>query len=439
MTVDRGSPAAASPPRAEPDREAFARQHLRHNVLALGGDLALYMVGLAFASQSTILPAFAVSLGAPNVVIGAIPAVTTLGWMLPSLFVAGHTETLGRKLPFVLRYTVWERAPYLALGLTAFLLAERAPTLTLGLLLLVLLVTTGVAGALLPAWMDIVGHAIPVMMRGRFFAVGSIAGNLGGLVASFAAASILATIAPPASYGLCFVGASLCMALSYVALLFAREPPPDAPPAARVPVRAYLARIPALLRRDPNMAWFLAARSCAVVGVMASGFFTVYALRVLGAAAWQVGVFTTMLLAGQLAGNLVFGWLADRMGHRLVLAVGIAAIAAANLVALVAPSVALLDIVFVLDGVADAAVLVSGLNILLELAPVAGERPTYVGLGRTAVAPVAFGAPLAAGLLVDAVGFAAVFATAAGFSVLALALLIRRVRDPRHRAMAEGL
>ena len=53
---------------------------LRRNVLALGLDYGLFMVGLAFASQTTILPAFAAWLGAPNVLIGAIPAVMTLGW-----------------------------------------------------------------------------------------------------------------------------------------------------------------------------------------------------------------------------------------------------------------------------------------------------------------------------------------------------------------------
>jgi MFS family permease len=424
-----------SPPPPDRDHADFVQQHLRRNVLALGGDFALYMVGLAFASQATILPAFAASLGAPNVVIGAIPAVTTLGWLLPSLFVAGHTETLGRKLPFVLRYTVWERAPYLALALTAFLVAEPAPALALGLVLAVLLAVTGVSGALLPAWMDIVGHAIPVMLRGRFFAVWSIVASLGGLAASFATVSILATIPPPASFGLCFVAASLCMALSYAVLTLVREPPPAAPPAARVPLRAYLARIPGLLRRDGNMAWFLAARSCAVIGVMSSGFFTVYALRVLGAPAWRAGVFTTTLLIGQVAGNLVFGWLADRSGHRLVLAAGSAAMAGASLVALAAPSADLLLLAFFLDGIYDAALAVSGLNILLELAPTAGERPTYVGLGRTAVAPIAFAAPLGAGLLADAAGFARVFVVSAAFSLLALALLIARVRDP-DRAMA---
>ena len=422
-------------PQAERDHEAFVRRHLRRNVLALGGDFAFYMVGLAFASQSTILPAFAESLGAPNVVIGAIPAVTTLGWLLPSLLVAGHTEALARKLPFVLRYTVWERAPYLALALTALLVAGRAPMLSLALLLLVLLATTGVAGALLPAWMDIVGRAIPVTLRGRFFAVWSILASLGGLAASFATASLLASIPAPSSYGVCFLAASLCMALSYVALLLTREPPPVAAPAPSVPLRTYLARIPGLMRRDRNMSWFLAARCCTVIGVMASGFFTVYALRVLAAPAWQAGVFTTMLLVGQVAGNLVFGWLADRMGHRLVLAAGTAAMVAANLMALAAPSVDLLRVAFILTGVYDAAVLVSGLNILLELAPAADEGPTYIGLGRTAVAPIAFAAPLAAGFLADAVGFEAVFAVAAVFSLVALGLLIGRVRDPRQELL----
>src|SRR5215470_7517909 len=130
--------------RAEPrDPSDFVERHLTRNVLALGGDFAFYMVGLAFASQATILPAFAASLGAPNIVIGAIPAVTTLGWLLPPLFLAGHTETLGRKLPFVLRYTICERAPYLGLALTAFVVAERAPNLALGLVLAILLAMTG--------------------------------------------------------------------------------------------------------------------------------------------------------------------------------------------------------------------------------------------------------------------------------------------------------
>src|SRR3989449_2969063 len=240
---------------------------LRRNVLALGADYGLFMVGLSFVSQATILPAFAAYLGAPNVVLGAIPAVMTLGWFLPSLFAAGHTEALGQKLPFVLRLTVWERAPFLVLALAAFVAAERTPTLVLGVLLTMLLVVTGVGGVLMPAWMDIVGRAVPVTLRGRFFALSNLASAGAGFAGSFLIAHVLATIRAPASFAVCFLGASACMALSYVALALVREPGATTT-SAPVALVTYLRRIPPLLARDANLRWFLVARAFAVLGSM---------------------------------------------------------------------------------------------------------------------------------------------------------------------------
>ncbi len=404
--------------------------NLRHNLAALGADYALFVVGLAFASQSTILPAFAAYLGAPNVVIGAIPAVMTLGWFMPSLFAAGHTETLERKLPFVLRHTIWERVPFVVLALAAFFLADRAPALTLGVMLLVLLVVTGVGGVLMPAWMDLIGRVVPVTLRGRFFGFANLAASAGGLAASVATASILATIPAPASYGLCFLLTFVCLALSFGALVVVREPASGSS-APAVPLREYLARIPALLGRDPNLAWYLTARAFGVVGSIGSGFYTVYALRTWDAPAAQVGVFTTLLFVGQMVGNTVLGWLADRHGHRLVIILGLGATLAGNLVAITAPTLGAFGAVFVMTGLQIAALNVSNLNVMLEFAPAPSEQPTYVGLGTTLVAPIAFGAPLAAGLLADALGFYAVFAVGAISVSVALGLLIARVRDPR--------
>ncbi len=404
---------------------------LRHNLLALGVDHSVFMIGLSFASQSTILPAFAAHLGAPNLVIGAIPAVMTVGWFLPSLFAAGHTETLHRKLPFVVRFTVWERVPFLVLALAAFLLADVAPAPTLAVLLLMLLVITGVGGILMPAWMDIVGRAVPVTTRGRFFAASSLVAGVGGLVGSLLTARILAAVSPPASYGVCFLCAAACLGISYVALVLVREPPAAAA-AAPVALGAYLARVPALLRRDRNLRWFLVVRAFAVVSTMGGGFYTVYALRAWAPPESQVGVFTTLLLTGQITGTVTLGWLADRLGHRLVLLAGLAATVAASLWALGAPSLATFGAVFVLAGLQNAAYTISGLNVLLEFAPSPEEQPTYIGLGTTSVAPVAFGAPLAAGLLADAWGFGAVFGVASVAGALGFAVLVTAVRDPRY-------
>ena len=413
---------------------------LRRNVLALGVDHGLFLVGLAFASQTTILPAFVAWLGAPNVVIGAIPAVMTLGWFLPQLFMAAHTATLPKKLPFVLKWTILERLPFPALALVAFLIAERSPDAALALTLLMLLVMTVTGGVLMPAWLDVVARAVPIALRGRMFGLSALGAGLLGFGASALTAHALATVPAPGGYGLCFVGASLCMALSYVALFYVREPA-GGPVAAPIGLGAYLARLPALLRRDRNLSWFLAARACAMVGTMAVGFYTVYALRAWEAPASQAAIFTGLLVAGNVAGTLAFAWVADHAGHRVVIMAGIAATAAANLVALVTSTLSGFGMVFVLAGVQQAALSVSNFAVLLEFAPTADQRPTYVGLGTTSLAPFAFGAPLAAGLLADSFGFRLVFVAAATGALVGLAMLAALVRDPRHltaRPVAES-
>jgi MFS family permease len=412
--------------------------HLRHNVVALGADYGLFLVAMSFASPATILPAFAASLGAPNVVIGAIPAVMTLGWFLPPLFAAAHTESLERKLPFVLRYTLGERLPFAVLAAAAMWLAPAWPGLTLALLLAMLGVVAGVGGALTPAWMDIVGRAVPVTMRGRFFALTALAAAAAGLAGSALTTEIFARVPAPTSYALCFVCATVCMFGSLAALVGVREPATSAPPPARPALRSYLRRVPALLRDDRNLRWFLVVRWFSITGSMASAFYAVYALRAWQAPAAALGVFTALMLTGSMAGLLALGWVADRAGYRVVVMTSVAATLAANLVALAAPSLAAFGAVFVLAGLQEAAFRIAYPTVLLEFAPRAEAQPLYVGVGATAITPIAFAAPIAAGVLVDRVGFGVMFATATVASVLALTTLSLRVREPRQlRALAE--
>jgi MFS family permease len=404
----------------------------QHNAVALGADYALFLVGLSLVSHHTILPAFARYLGAPNVVIGAIPATMTAGWLLPSLFAAGHTESLARKLPFVLRWTAVERLPPLLLAVVAVTVAPSAPGLAVGLMLALLLVLTGIGGVLMPAWMDIVARAVPTGVRGRFFGVSSLLAALGGLGGSAATAWILARWEPPTSFAICFLAAFACLVASFGAFLFVREPEPASAPAPAVPLAEYLRRVPGLVRRNVNLARYLVARAVTTIGAMASGFFAVFALDRWEASDRWAAVYTAAFLAGQIVANLALGWLADHAGHRLVLLVGAAAILGANVTALLAASLPTFGLVLAFSGVYQAAVSLSGHNVLIEFAPTPGERPTYVGLGTTAQAPVTIAAPLAAGVLADSFGFPLVFGLAAAGSLVGLVLLGGFVRDPRH-------
>jgi MFS family permease len=410
----------------------FVERNLRWNLLALGADFGLFMVGLAFMSSATVLPAFLESLGASTVLIGAIPAVMTIGWFLPPLFAAAHTERLPRKLPFVLKWTGWERAPFLVLTLVAFLLADRAPMLSIWLVLAMLLVMTGVGGLLYPAWTDMVARTLPARLRGRFFGLANLSGTAGGLAGSALTSYVLYALPASTAYGICFLAATVFVGLSWIARMFEREPPPAAEP-AQADFWTHLGGIPALLRRDANFACYLGARVLVFGAVIGSGFFTVYALRVLHAPAVDVGLFTALLLAGQMIGQLSLGWVADRAGHRLVLVIAACAALAMNAIALAGGSIHVFAAVFAVNGFFTAAIQVSAVNVVFEFAPTPQQNPTYVGIERTFLAPFGFALPLAGGVMIDALGYAFVFWVGAAASAASALVLLFVVRDPRHR------
>jgi hypothetical protein len=117
---------------------------------------------------------------------------------------------------------------------------------------------------------------------------------------------------------------------------------------------------------------------------------------------------------------------------------GVVATLAANLGALAAPSLTAFGAVFMLAGLQEAAVRLAYPTVLLEFAPRPEAQPLYIGVGNTAITPIAFAAPIVAGMVADRVGFTAVFALATVAGVLALATLTFRVREPRRlRALAE--
>jgi MFS family permease len=106
------------------------------------------------------------------------------------------------------------------------------------------------------------------------------------------------------------------------------------------------------------------------------------------------------------------------------------AMAGAPLVALLAPSTGWLVLTFVLLGAGMAGEQASSLNIILEFcAP--EDRPTYIGLTNTLLAPVLILAPIVGGWLATIFGFPALFIVAALIASGGALLLALWVREPR--------
>ncbi|MFO7166764.1 MAG: MFS transporter [Chloroflexota bacterium] len=418
---------------AESTLEREVARNFRWNFSVNLLDISFMMLGLSLVSRETVVPLLVSQLTSSPVAIGLVPAVYSLGIYLPQLLGAGYAERLPRKKPFVtLVGGVGERLPYLLAGLALLLLAEPAPTLALAALVVLFGISGAAAGFATPAWFDMIAKVIPLQRRGLFSGLGNGLGALMGVAGAAVIGVVLERWPFPQSYVLLFILAFAATGISWVGLALNREP---ASPHVRpsVPMARYLRRLPGVLRADGNFARYIAAMTVARVGTMAGGFFLVYGADRFALGGAEVGLLTGVLIGSQALLNPLMGIAGDRRGHLVVLAGGAWALALAALAAALAPSWVWLVAAFALLGAYLAADSAAFLTILPEFCS-EEDRPTYIGLANTLLAPVTTLAPLAGGWLAALLGFTPMFAAAALVAALGAAMLGLWVREPRRVA-----
>jgi MFS family permease len=415
------------------DQDSFQRQVERNfpwNFAANLWDIAFITFGLNLVSQTTIMPLLVSELTTSKVAIGLIPAIYSLGFLLPQLLTANFTEGLRVNKPFVMLLGgLGERLPYLFIGLAVLWLALPAPALTLALSFLLLAVTAASNGIATPAWFSMIAKVIPVHRRGLWSGLARSLGALLGIAGGAFSGRLVTNWPFPQNYGYSFLVAFVFVAISWLGLAANREPvSPTVKP--RTSLGSYFRRLPEVLRRDGNYVRFLVSHSIASLGAMVGGFLMVYGKENIAGALEQVGTLTAILVGTQAVMNLLWGLLADRRGHKAVLCGAAFAMALTAGAAWLATSTLWLWATFVLLGVAMSADSVSRMNIILEFcAP--EDRPTYIGLTNTLLAPARTLAPILGGWLATWAGYRGMFLAALPLSILGGLMLTVWVREPR--------
>lgn len=419
---------APLPQQTEAEFAAEVQRNYRWNFAFNLLDGATFSIGLSFLSSATIVPLYVSKLSASALAIGLVAVIVNSGWFLPQLFTANSVQRLARKKPVVVNLGFFiERLPLWLLPISA-LLAVQAPALALVLFFIGYSGHSLGAGVVATSWQDMIARCFPVERRGRFFGISSFLGSSIGIAAATLSAWLLAMLAFPSNFSVSFALAALFVTISWAFLAMTREP---VQPGAqhRQSSRQFWAGLPEILRRDSNFRNFLVGRLLLVLGGIGTGFVTVAAVE-----RWQigdgvVGLFTIFMLVGQTIGTLGFGLLADRRGHKLSVELGALASLLAFLTAWLAPQPQWYFGVFLLLGIVNGAMMVSGLMIVLEFSP-SNLRPTYIGLTNTSLGVLGIITPLMGAWLASR-NYDWLFAVGAACSLAGLVVIRWLVREPR--------
>jgi MFS family permease len=412
--------------------QAFVLKHLRFNWIVNLLDGGFFGLALGFASFSTVIPLFVSTMTDSAILIGLIPAIHSVGWQLPQLFMAERVGKLRRTKPMVIRMTIHERLPFLGMGVTALLLPVLGKSAALPLIYMMLIWQGMGGGFTANAWQVMISKIIPTERHATFYGFQSSMANLLMSGSAVGAGFLLDKLQYPYNYALCFFLAGGAMLFSLWFLAATREP--DSPPVIEHDAKgAVWTTLKKILKTDRNFRGFLGVRMLSQLSVMGFSFYIVYAKYNLGMNEAVAGLLTGVLTVGQIIYNPLMGWIGDKTSHASVMKIGALAAGGSALIAWWAPTLGWFVLVFILMGVANVALWTIGLAMLLQFGN-EGERPVYIGLANTLVAPFTIVAPIIGGWLADTYSYPVAFMVSAVCALATVLVLQFFLKDPRHLA-----
>ncbi|MFN6515816.1 MAG: MFS transporter [Nostoc sp. CreGUA01] len=406
------------------------QKDLRHNFTVNVVESGFFGLGSGFASYITIIPLFVSGFTDSALLIGLIPAIPRLGWQLPQLLTADKIARLQYYKSTVMLLTIHQKLPFLGLALVALLDLQLNNKAILELTFAILIWQGLGSGFSAIAWQSMVAKIVPSGKLGIFYGSLAASANLMSICGAVIAGLLLKQIAQPFNFALCFLCASLAMALSWFFMSKTREPV-SSPLSSIESRREFWDSLSVILKCDRNFRYFVIARLLSQLALMPLPFYTLYAVHQHGMGEAFVGLITGVLMVTQTISGLVLGWIGDRWGNKSVLEVGSIACAISSVLAALAQNVNWFYLVFIGAGIGAIALQNFAAIITLEFGN-QRQRPAYIGLGNTLVAPATIVAPILGGWIADNIDYQTAFWVAAIGGLLTALVLHVGVRDPRY-------
>lgn len=432
---DAADTAAASAPDDLATREAayetFVWDNLRRNYVGNFVHGMLGMTGFRLINAPTFMPAYLHLVSGSNTVVGLGLALQQMGGIISPLVAGAAIEHRPKIMPMAIVLGSLGRLAILGMALTGWFLRDQAQVLTL----LMFVFLFGVfMGAQRVAFTLLMSRVIPISLRGRLQAWrNAVGGLIAAILAYFSGKYLIGQNVLGNGYATTFI---LAFFLTSAGLWFLqhqiREP---VPPTIREPVRFRdrMRDIPGLIAADRGYRWFLVMQMLATSARIATPFYILHVGATMHLDGATLGLLSLAYLGADTVSNIVWGYLGDRKGFRVVLVLAITIWIASTLLLLTLHAPLAVFVAFFGLGAAAAGYMMASQTMILEF----GHRDDLsmrIGISATAEGVMATIGPLIGGAVADLLGYNVVFGASLGLLAAAL-LTLTVIKDPRRRAV----
>jgi MFS family permease len=433
--ADAADPAVASAPDDLATREAayesFIWANLRRNYIGNFVHGMLGMTGFRLINAPTFMPAYLYLVSGSNTVVGLGLALQQMGGIISPLVAGAAIEHRPKIMPMAIVLGSLGRLAILGMALTGWFLRDQAQVLTL----LMFVFLFGVfMGAQRVAFTLLMSRVIPISLRGRLQAWrNAVGGLIAAVLAYFSGKYLIGANVLGNGYATTFI---LAFFLTSAGLWFLqhqiREP---VPPTIREPVRMRdrMRDIPALIAANRDYRWFLIMQMLATSARIATPFYILHVGATMHLDGATLGLLSLAYLGADTVSNILWGYLGDRSGFRVVLVLSMTIWIASTLLLLTLHAPLAVFVAFFGLGAAAAGYMMASQTMILEF----GHRDDLsmrIGISATAEGTMATIGPLVGGAVADLLGYNVVFGASLGLLAAALLTLIV-IKDPRKRVV----
>jgi MFS family permease len=374
---------------------------------------------------NTVFPALVNSMVDSKTLFGILYAIMLGGPFVLNIAFGHFLHGKPRKKPYLLLGIYLRALSFLGMALVTLFFAVEAPLLVVASLfgwIRLFSLSGGFAGI---SYADIVATLAPRGTRGRLYAAKQFAASVAMLLGALVVAGALGfgSLAYPANYAVILGIGSAGLIAASLGFWFIREDPSHGQVGASETLGAFLARVPAIVRRDRAFLQFILSSNMASFSLMLLPFYMIFARGVLHVGVEWVGRYLLLQIGGAIVSNLIWGYLSGRKGSKAVLQTCIVMGGVIPLLALALRPLGpgAFGLIFVLVGF-----VVSGRSVgfepyLLDLAP-ESQRTVYIGINGTLNFSRVL-LPVLGGAVIDLFGFTAAFILTAGAMGAAFLLL----------------
>lgn len=357
-------------------------------------------LAITIAEPSTILPLMVHHFSQSVIIVGIFASLLRGGAIIIQLYAAFHAQSYERVLPYLGKVFFFRWFSWFSIGLSIFFIGDTHKSLTLFLIGLGLFFFSFSAGFGAIYFKELQAKLFSKKYRGKTMANRQIAGSIASIISGGVTGYVLNNYEAPLNYAYLFMVSSAFMIIGFITFVTIEEPTKQNISIKENHFRTFMKNAIQLLKKDKRLQKQIIAIFLSFSYFLAMPFVVLKANSSFTLTGWMLGGFITIQMIGSITGSTFLWRKIDN--YEKMLSLSFIFMIAAFGIALFANDVYTYALIFLLFGVALDGFNISGMNLVIEIAP-EDKRPIYTAL-QTNLTSIGLFFPILGGIILKFTG-----------------------------------